>query len=265
MATLDDAAAADSVLLLDGMGMTVDWMTDALLGISNDMRPGSPAIAARWQAFRVKHVTAGFDRLVEGQYASDEANGIYEGGKFSGGPEMIREIMSGRYAVVVVCDLSYTAAMRWFEREVGPTLQAFVRGGGRAIFPTSEGLQLCKVLARMFELPWTPSSYYRTTWGAKGAISHFPGFAPGRQYSAKACSLKNVAVEDRVMGVTEDSRHESLSMQLSGATSAAPVQASSVAELDDEVDFDVAAATRGYGQGRIAYIGGNFSGPGAGM
>ena len=90
------------------------------------------------------------------------------------------------------------------------------------IFPTSEGLNLAPLLRRLFQTPWTGSAYYRTTWGAKAGSAPllalcFPGFAASRQYSAKACSLRNVPFEDRVLGVTASSQHESLSMMLSGA------------------------------------------------
>ena len=100
------------------------------------------------------------------------------------------------------------------------------------------------------------------TWGAKAGSaalisSCFPGFAPSRQYSAKACSLRNVPFGDRVLGVTMSSQHESLSMVLSGAASAAPREATSVAEVDEGAsdDYDISVATRKFGLGRICYIG----------
>ena len=152
--------------------------------------------------------------------------------------------------------------MNWFEKELGKTAQKFVSGGGLMIFPTSEGLNLAPLLRRLFQTPWTGSAYYRTTWGAKAGSAPllalcFPGFAASRQYSAKACSLRNVPFEDRVLGVTASSQHESLSMMLSGAASAAPGEATSVAEVDEGAtdDYDVAVATRAVGKGRIAYIG----------
>ena len=165
--------------------------------------------------------------------------------------------MSGKYTCVVVCDLSWDEAMNWFEKELGKTAQKFVSGGGLMIFPTSEGLNLAPLLRRLFQTPWTGSAYYRTTWGAKAGSAPllalcFPGFAASRQYSAKACSLRNVPFEDRVLGVTASSQHESLSMMLSGAASAAPGEATSVAEVDEGAtdDYDVAVATRAVGKGR---------------
>ena len=162
------------ILFIEGMGVKdSEWYTDGLLGMAYVEQPAHPGVSARWAAFDVRRVSA------------DQSGD----GPFSGGPEVVREIASGCYGCVVVSDLSSDTAMAWFERVVGPTIQTFVDDGGMVIFPTAAGLQLCPVLRRLFDTPWTPSGCCRTTWGARSANAeliaiYFPGFAPNRRYQA---------------------------------------------------------------------------------
>ena len=189
---------------------------------------------ADWSAFEIKHVTVGYDRSKGGYNC----------------PDSKRELLSGRYKVVVVCDLSnHPKAHNWLMRDLGTDLQSFVKNGGCVAFPTSEGFLLQETLQKLFGTTWVKSDYYRTTWGACGTsstLANFPGINPLLKFSAKCATLRNVSSEERVFGVTESSTYESmLSTSLFGDKTPAPTSN----------NFDVSVAVHNYGKGRIAYFG----------
>jgi hypothetical protein len=80
--------------------------------------------------------------------------------------EISKAIFSGKYRAIVVADLSNSIVFPAFEASFGKELQEFVKKGGYLALPTSELLQMCDVVNRLFETTWRPSSYYRTEWGA---------------------------------------------------------------------------------------------------
>lgn len=170
----------------------------------------------------------------------------------------VATLRSGAHKSCIVCDLSDEEFMKVFNRRIGPALKDFARNGGNVSFPTSEGLMLLDdVLKVLFNVPWKTGGYYRTTWGSLPQCAAtvdrvFPGMLPRAskmKYSAKACSCKNVSVEDRMFGVTTESTHQSLSMLLSG-------NGGNVEGADGPSEStDVAVASRSYGSGRITFFG----------
>ena len=125
---------------------------------------------------------------------------------------------SGRCAAVVFLDASFQ--LEEFEAVLGRALVEFASGGGSACFITCEGLQLSRVLKRIFNVPWEPSAYYRTTWTLEpdaGDGGCFAG-AEVKSFSAKGCSLAKAPPGDRFYGTTPDSRTQSMvpAMQVAG-------------------------------------------------
>ena len=122
----------------------------------------------------------------------------------------------GRCAAVVFLDASFQ--LEEFEAALGRALVEFASGGGSVCFITFEGLQLSRVLKRIFNVPWEPSAYYRTTWTLEpdaGDGGCFAG-AEVKSFSAKACSLAKVPPGDRFYGTTPDSRTQSMVPGLAG-------------------------------------------------
>ena len=148
------------------------------------------------------------------------------------------EILSRKYGVIVVCDLSHhPKAHRWFEKQLGKDLQDFVRDGGLVAFPTTEGGLLQSTLKKLFDTPWVRNDYFRTDWAIHPQLNRsviasvFAGLNLACRFSAKCCTLRNVPSEDRVF-----------------------VDAN-VSMVDQSEDDHVSVATRKYGKGRIAYFG----------
>jgi hypothetical protein len=278
------SVSSPDILLLDGLGMAGDWYGESLVGKGSVFTgvSANDSVAARWAQFNVTRVDAGFVPGKESE-GGEFGKTAESGGTFSGGEEFKAELLSGKYTSCVVCDLSWDVAMHWFEKYLGETVQKFVRGGGLMVFPTSEGLSLMRLLAKLFEVPWTGSGYYRSaTVGARYddddddkdgdarrecapplLSSCFPGFALTRRYNAKVCALRNVPPEDRVLVVTEGSRHESLSTPPPPPPPPPPPAAAAEegsgggggGDRDDRDDRDVAVATRKVGKGRVCYVG----------
>lgn len=100
-----------------------------------------------------------------------------------------------------------------FVAELGVALKEYVSKGGRVAFPTSEGLMLIKVLKPLFNVQWETENYRRINWraptGRGDAIDRvFPlkrlisskSKASEIEYSAKACSYKNVPPHEAFFG-----------------------------------------------------------------
>ena len=185
-------------------------------------------------------------------FASDDAT--WEDWADGQGAMAMQDAMaSGRYAAVVFMDVSFHFDA--FEEALGPALVQFASAGGALCFITGEGLQLCRVLKRIFNVPWEPSSYYRTTWTLDADAGDGGDFASAEvnSFSAKACSLAKVPPGERFYGTTPDSQTQSMVPTMHGRQVGERRDPESV--LDDE-DHDVCVAVRHVGNGgAVAYFG----------
>ena len=83
------------------------------------------------------------------------------------------------------------------ERELGPTLQRFVQGGGAIAVTTCDAAMSLPMLQRLFGVAWTSGGSYRTSWGpslenAAAVAATFPGALATSSFSAKAHAVRNV-------------------------------------------------------------------------
>lgn len=121
----------------------------------------------------------------------------------------------------------------------GPRLASFVRNGGQVIFAGGEENIVIDMLS-FFDKKWTVSSYYRTTCSPTDAgRTCFPD-GPA-SYSAKCVFLSNVPQNESMYGVTDESTHESLSMQM-------------LAPHERPSPGLTSVAMGKYGAGRVAYF-----------
>jgi hypothetical protein len=99
------------------------------------------------------------------------------------------------------------------------------------------------VLTTLFQTVWEPAKYYRTKWNPVEANIQrvIEAFGYDHDYSAKACSLTNVPIQEQLFAVTSRSVTDFLvpAMNLSHSTAIG----------------ETAIAMHEYGAGSIAYFG----------
>lgn len=161
------------------------------------------------------------------------------------------------HSSVIVCDLS--AHHDEFVLHFGDALCDFVRQGGRVAFPTSEGLLLQPVLRRLFQVQWEGAMYRRVCWcppngrAADEVNRMFPLkrlhsgkiMASDLKYSAKACSFKNVPLDEAFFGNTGEGHSVFPLLDF--------VHASQPGEPEDMWHY--AVAVRQFGDGFAAFFG----------
>jgi len=109
-----------------------------------------------------------------------------------------RHILSGKYPVILVCDLSEN--VQWFTSKFRSCLRSFVHAGGIVAFPTCEGVHLCIYALRpIFGLQWDRGDYRRSDIikSATPLTSQWCPKAPSRM-NVKGVSLKNVSASERL-------------------------------------------------------------------
>mmetsp|Transcript_1500 Transcript_1500/g.2204 ORF Transcript_1500/g.2204 Transcript_1500/m.2204 type:complete len:314 (+) Transcript_1500:145-1086(+) len=185
----------------------------------------------------------------------------YDYGK---GKELVKEriLCNKELKALIVCDLSDTdTSMLNFVTDLGELVLEFTKRGGWVLFPTSEGGCLVdRVLKNLFSVPWTSKGYYRSTWDVppeqkERVLSLFGQDTPLAPYSAKCCTIRN-AENHACYGASPDSRHESLSMVMSGNLDASRKESNSVTAPEGlEANFDVICCAADIGLGKVAYFG----------
>ena len=250
-----------NVLVIDGTGTSSDFMSEALLLLAGDaQRPsqGKPTTDEQRRAVEASVRTWGGLR--------HERLGL-EGGERPDRLELCRRaISSGRFHALILSDLSDDSrAIPAVERELGPTLQRFVQGGGAIAVTTSDAAMTLPMLQRLFGVPWTSGSYYRTTWGpslenAAAVAVMFPGALATSSFSAKAHAVRNVPEQERLFGTTQASasqRHVPSMVQQRDAMAMAAEQREGGTRTDaDSVlsapeDHDVVVARHACGEGAL--------------
>ena len=126
--------------------------------------------------------------------------------------EIIAELRSGKYCVVVVSNLSEISSQRHissFERSLSLSLKAFVAKGGSIAFPTCELGVLLPYVNRMFNTNYVSGGYYRSKYRASApnlntVNTYFGGLCGSMSYSAKTLHLNNVPQSERCFCVFSD-------------------------------------------------------------
>ena len=238
-----------NVLIIDGTGMSGDFMSEHLLMLEREHSPGffempkapeeKRANEAAWRGLRHERI------------------GI-ECGERPDRLELCRRaIASGRFHAIILSDLSENQrAVPAVERELGTTLQLFVRGGGAIAVTTCDAAMCLPMLQRLFGVGWRMGGYYRTNWGparenAESVAQAFPGNLATKPFSAKAHAVRQVPEHERLYGTTPDSRTQSLVPFMSGQSVGSRTDADSVTSAATE-DYDVVIAKHSYGDGSLA-------------
>ena len=199
-----------NVLVIDGTGASSSFMSEALLLLAGDaQRPseGKPTTDEQRRAVEASL------RTWEG--LRHERLGL-EGGERPDRLELCRRaISSGRFHALILSDLSDDSrAIPAVERELGPTLQRFVQGGGAIAVTTCDAAMSLPMLQRLFGVAWTSGGSYRTSWGpslenAAAVAATFPGALATSSFSAKAHAVRNVPEHERLFGTTPASASQS--------------------------------------------------------
>ena len=172
-----------------------------------------------------------------------------------------RAVDSGHFHAVVVADLA--DGHEAFEEHLGPPLHAFATRGGVVVFQSSEGMALLPTLKRLFHTQWESSGYYRTTWEPVVDMSGRRTFATAsgqglpvfHDYSAKACTVRNVPPGERLYATKATSRTQSMVPGMANRAVGHRTEPDSVLAGVEGDDFDVCVAAHAHGDGFVVYCG----------
>ena len=229
-----------NILFIDGTGMSSDFMSENFMfslssGYNLEVKKANELA---WRGLRYERI------------------GL-EGGERPDRLELCRRaIASGRFHAIVLSDLSEDSrAVPAVERELGPTLQLFVRGGGALAVTSCDAAMCLPMLQRLFGVTWRMGGYYRTTWGpaaenASAVASTFPGDLATSSFSAKAHAVRQVPEHERIYGTTPDSRSQSQVPFMAGRSVGERTDADTVTSAAE--DYDVVVAKKGFGEGFMA-------------
>ena len=192
-----------NILVVDGTGMVVDFMSEHLLMLETDKsHPGMGAMLGDKK------------RDIQGAWLNMRYERVgLEGGERPDRLELCRRcILSGRFHAIVLSDLSEdSVAVPAVERELGPSLQAFMRGGGAVAVTTADAAMVLPMLERLVGVSWKVGGYYRTNWAAvrenaANVEAAFPFALLNTMFSAKAHAVRAVPEAERMFATTPDSR-----------------------------------------------------------
>ena len=237
-----------NILVIDGTGMTADFMSEHLLMIERERSPGfmvmpdppeqKRAVEASWRGMRYERI---------GLECGERPDRL----------EFCRQcILSGRFHAIVFSDLSENErAVPAVERELGPVVQRFMQGGGAVAVTTADAAMVLPMLERLVGVSWQMGGYYRTTWSpdrqnATGVAAAFPGSLATGSFSAKAHAVRAVPEHERIFATTRESRTQSLVPFMAGRDVGQREDADSVASGATQ-DYDVVIARRAYGAGSL--------------
>ena len=160
-------------------------------------------------------------------------------------------LASGAFHALVVVDLSAEAAISVFEERLGALVQAFVRGGGRVAFPTTDGAALAPVLRRLFDTCWTCSESRDGAWGpsCNSKFGERFGQSLSGTFVSTAWYLRGVPADERFFLMK--TREFVAQAEAAGATGGASEMSLSMAGAE----FDVSVAVHPCGEGSVAFFG----------
>ena len=238
-----------NLLIIDGTGVSTDFMSEHLLMLERERTPGffempkppeeKRANEAAWRGLRHERI---------GLECGERPDRL----------ELCRRaIASGRFHAIILSDLSENhRAVPAVEHELGPTLQRFVHGGGAIAVTTCDAAMALPMLQRLFRVTWKMGGYYRTMWSPARentavVTRTFPGELATGSFSAKAHAVCHVPEHERLYGTTPDSRTQSNVPFMAGRDVGTRDDADSVTSAAAE-DYDVVCARHTYGEGSIA-------------
>ena len=145
-ATSHGDGETDALLGSDAAAMSSDFMTEHLLMIEKPPTPGFYEVPPSAEAKRASQAAWHGIR--------HERMGLESGER----PDRLelcrRAIVSGRFHAIILSDLSGDTAVPAVEAELGPALQAFVRGGGAIAVTTCDSAMVLQSLKRLFGVCW---------------------------------------------------------------------------------------------------------------
>jgi tetratricopeptide (TPR) repeat protein len=238
---------ARRVLIVEGMGLSTDFMSDRL----QVREVGASDHDVQLPAQDRSSILQSWDGMAR------ECISLENGTRPDRVHACKRLLCSGLFHAVILADASGETALRVLEQDIGPHLLSFVLAGGALAVTSCDASQVLGTLQRLFGVAWQRGGYYRTTWhpvadNASVAAECFPRAVATAPFSAKAVAVRGVPERERLFSSTRDSVSQSLVPFMAGRSVGKHTDGDSVAGAIEDFDVSVAVAEMGGHGGCVA-------------